>query len=96
MCSSPAWLALQQILINVCYPLNYLFYPDMLLTSFPSIQWRPELFESVHVFAAFTEGIVKKLKLHKTSGQVDNSVIFSPASGKAKGRQSLALPIEKH
>lgn len=34
----PAWLALQQILINVCYPLNYLFFPDMLLTFFPSIQ----------------------------------------------------------
>lgn len=71
-----ALLALQQILINVCYPFNYLFFPDMLLTFFPSIQQGPELFGSMCVFTAFTKGIVKKLKLYKTSGPSHTSIIL--------------------
>lgn len=58
----PALLALQQVLINVCYSLDYLFFPDMLLTFFPSIQRGPEVVGSMCVLTAFTKGIVKKIK----------------------------------
>lgn len=91
----PALLALQQLWINVCYPLNYLFFPDMLLTFFPSIQQGPGLFGSMCVFAAFTKGIVKKLKLYKASGQTHTSVILLQLVERPKESWSPALPTEK-
>lgn len=90
-----ALLALQQILINVCYPLNYLFFPDMLLTFFPSIQQGPGVFGSMCVFTAFTKGIVKKLKLYKTSGQTHTSIILLQLVKRPKQGWSPDLPVEK-
>lgn len=91
----PALLAVQQVLINVCYPLNYLFFPDMLLTFFPSIQQGPEVFGSMCVFPAFTKGIVKKLKLYKTSGPTHTSIMLLQPVKRPKEGWSPALPIEK-
>lgn len=54
------------------------------------------VWKDVCVFTAFTEGIVKKLKLHKTSGQVHTSVILLPLAERLKEDWSSVLLREKY
>lgn len=53
------------------------------------------MFGSMCVFTAFTKGIVKKLKLYKTSGLTHTSIILLQLVKRPKEDWSPALPIEK-